>query len=319
VLASDEAVGDCPVPPVAARSRPAAATESDAPSELLAFAASGRMLPASGLAVAVAAAAGCGAALLSAGVVDSAGADLSDALGAVSEAEDVVALTSAATEALAEAVFGTTGAAASTRAGNDRSLTAVALVGAVACFAGVATASLAAACTLALAVTAASTVIPVVAVVGVGAAGVVAAGVAAAGVAAGSDAAEPSLGWTEVASGAAPADELAAMAAAAMASGVEPAEAEAATATLAGATVTGIGTAIAFSGVNTIAAAPSCCVGADGSVEEGASEESVPADFAVPAFEVPDLPSDLVLGWGPDGWEASLLPLELAALFEAMV
>ena len=198
-------------------------------------------------------------------------------------------------------------------------LTAVALVGTVACFAGVATASLAAACTLALAVTAASTVIPVVAVAGVGVAGVVAAGVAAAGVAAGSDAAEPSLGWTEVASGAAPADKLAAMAAAAMASGVEPAEAEAATATLAGATVTGIATAIAFSGVNTIAAAPSCCVGADGSVEEGASEESVPADFAVPAFEVPDLPSDLVLDCGPDGWDASLLQLELTALLEAVV
>lgn len=269
--------------------------------------------------MAVAAAAGCGAALLSAGVVDTAGVDVSDALGAVSEAEDVVALTSATTEALADAVFGTTGAAASTRAGNDRLLTAVALVGAVACFAGVAIASLAAACTLALAVTAASTVISVVAVVGVGAAGVVAAGVVAAGVAAGSDAAEPSLDWTEVASGAAPAGELAAMAAAAMASGVEPAEAEAATAILAGATVTGIATAIAFSGVNTIAAAPSCCVGADGSVEEGASKESVPADFAVPAFEVPDLPSDLVLHWGADGWDASLLPLELAALLEAMV
>jgi len=275
------------------------------------------MLPASGLAVA--AAAGGGAALLSAGVVDTAGADLSDALGAVSEVEDVVALTSAATEALAEALCGTTGAAASTRAGNDRSLAAVALVGAVACFAGVATASPAAAGTLALAVTAASTVIPVVAMLGVSVAGAAAAGVAAAGVAAGSDAAEPSLGWTEVASGAAPADELAAMAAAAIASGGEPAEAEAGTATLAGATVTGIATAIAFSGVNTIAAAPSCCVEAGGSLEEGASEDSVPADFAVPAFEAPDLPSDLVLDWGPDGWDALLLPLELAALLEAVV
>lgn len=269
--------------------------------------------------MAVAAAAGGGAALLSSGVVDTAGADLSDALGAVLEAEDVVALTSAAIEALAEALFGTTGAAASTRAGNDRLLTAVALVGAVACFASVATASLAAAGTLALAVTAASTVIAVVAVVGVDVAGAVAAGVAAAGVAAGSDAAEPSLGWTEVASGAAPADELAAMAAAAIASGGEPAEAEAAAATLAGATVTGIATAIAVSGDNTIAAAPFCCVGADGPVEEGASEESVPADFAPPAFEAPDLPSDLVPDWGPGGWDALLLPLELAALLEAVV
>jgi hypothetical protein len=147
----------------------------------------------------------------------------------------------------------------------------------------------------------------------------VAAGVAAAGVAAGSDAAEPSLDWTEMASGATRADELAARAAAAIASGGEPAEAEAATATLAGATVTGIATAIAFNGVNTIAAVPSCCVGADGSLEEGASEDPVPADFAVPAFEAPDLPSGLVLDWGLEGWDALLLPLELAALLEAVV
>src|SRR5438105_3263433 len=159
--------------------------ESDALSEIVAFAASEKPLPASGLAIV----AGCGAALLGVGVVDAAVVDLSDTSDVVSVVDDVVAFTSAATVTLTDAAFAVAGAAASTNADNAGLLGAVALVCGVACFAEVAIASPAAACTVALAVTAASNVIPLVAAAAVVVPDVVAAGVAA----------EPSLGCVEAA------------------------------------------------------------------------------------------------------------------------
>jgi hypothetical protein len=199
---------------------------------------------------------------------------------------------------LAEAVFGVTGAAASTKPTNGGLPAAFAC--AAVCFADVAVASVATPCAAALAVTAASTAIPVAPAAAV----VVPDGVAA------NAAAEPSLSCVEAAPIAAPADALAAIAAAAMASGAEFAEPDDATATLGGATVTGIATAIAFTVV--AAVAPSCCAEADGSVDEA----SLPVDFEVPGLVVPDLPSELVAAWGADGWDASLLPLELTAPLE---
>lgn len=208
-------------------------------------------------------------------VADAAVVGFSDTSDVGSEADDVAAFACAATVALAEAVFGVTGAVASTKATNDGLPAAFAC--AAVCFADVAVASVVAPCAAALAVTAASTAMPVVPAAAV----VVPDGLVA------NVAAEPSFGCVEAAPGAAPADALAAIAAAAMVSGAEFAEPDAATATLAGATVTGIATAIAFT-VVAAAVAPSCCAEADGSVDEA----SLPADFEVPALVVPDLPSE---------------------------
>jgi hypothetical protein len=231
-------------------------------------------------------------------VADAAVVGLSDTSDVGSEADDVAAFACAATVALAEAVFGVTGAVASTKATNDGLPAAFAC--AAVCFADVAVASVVAPCAAALAVTAASTAIPVVPAAAV----VVPDGVAA------NVAAEPSLSCVEAAAGAAPADALAAIAAAAMVSGAEFAEPDAATATLAGATVTGIATAIAFAVV--AAVAPSCFAEADGSVDEA----SLPADFEFPALVVPDLPSEFVAAWEADGWDESVLLLELTAPLE---